>query len=57
MPADFGINHAHYVKIQLSTVLRRNKNMAVEGGWGGGGDCFSQLYFGISQIYWIYVAI
>ena len=37
MPADFGINHAHYVKIQLSTVLRRNKNMAVEGGWGGGG--------------------
>ena len=24
--------HAHYVKIHRSTVLRRNKNMAVEGG-------------------------
>ena len=29
--ADLCTNHAHYVKIHRSTVLRRNKNMAVEG--------------------------
>ena len=29
--ADLCIDHAHYVKISKSTVLRRNKNMTVEG--------------------------
>ena len=32
LPADLCTDHAHYVKIHKSTVLRRNKNMAVEGG-------------------------
>ena len=32
LPADLCTDHAHYVKINRSTVLRRNKNMAVEGG-------------------------
>ena len=32
LPADLCTVHAHYVKIHRSTVLRRNKNMAVEGG-------------------------
>ena len=32
LPADLDTDHAHYVKIHRSTVLRRNKNMAVEGG-------------------------
>ena len=32
LPADLCSDHAHYVKIYRSTVLRRNKNMAIEGG-------------------------
>ena len=32
LPADLCTDHAHYVKIHRSTVLRRNKNMAIEGG-------------------------
>ena len=32
LPADLCTDHAHYVKIHRSMVLRRNKNMAVEGG-------------------------
>ena len=32
LPADLCTDHAHYVKIHRSTVLKRNKNMAVEGG-------------------------
>ena len=32
LPANLCTDHAHYVKIHRSTVLRRNKNMAVEGG-------------------------
>ena len=32
LPADLCTDHTHYVKIHRSTVLRRNKNMAVEGG-------------------------
>ena len=32
LPADLCIDHAHYVKNHRSTVKRRNKNMAVEGG-------------------------
>ena len=32
LASGFGTDHAHYVKIHRSTVLRRNKNMAVEGG-------------------------
>ena len=32
LPGDLCTDHAHYVKIHRSTVLRRNKNMAVEGG-------------------------
>ena len=32
LPADLCTDHVHYVKIHRSTVLRRNKNMAVEGG-------------------------
>ena len=32
MPADLCTDHAHYVKNHRSTVLRKNKNMAVEGG-------------------------
>ena len=32
LPADLCTDHAHYVKIHKSTVLRRNKKMAVEGG-------------------------
>ena len=32
LPAGLDTDHAHYVKIHRSTVLRRNKNMAVEGG-------------------------
>ena len=32
LPADLCTDHAHYVKNHRSTVLRRNKNMAVEGG-------------------------
>ena len=32
LPVDLCTDHAHYVKIHRSTVLRRNKNMAVEGG-------------------------
>ena len=32
LPADLCTDHAHYVKIRRSTVLRRNKSMAVEGG-------------------------
>ena len=31
LPADLCTGHAHYVKNFRSTVLRRNKNMAVEG--------------------------
>ena len=31
-PADLCTYHAHYVKNHRSTVLRRNKNMAVQGG-------------------------
>ena len=31
LPADLSTDHAHYVKIHRPTVLRRNKNMAVEG--------------------------
>ena len=31
-PADLCTDHAHYVKNYGSTVLRKNKNMAVEGG-------------------------
>ena len=32
LPADLCTDHAHYIKIHRSTVLRRNENMAVEGG-------------------------
>ena len=32
LPADLCTGHAHYVKIHRSTVLGRNKNMAVQGG-------------------------
>ena len=32
LPADLSTDYAHYVKNHRSTVLRRNKNMAVEGG-------------------------
>ena len=32
LPADLCTDHAHYVKNHRSTVLRRNKNMAIEGG-------------------------
>ena len=32
LPADLCTDHAHYVKNHRSTVLKRNKNMAVEGG-------------------------
>ena len=32
LPADLCTDYVHYVKIQRSTVMRRNKNMAVEGG-------------------------
>ena len=32
LPADLCADHAHYVKIHRSTVLRKNKNMAVEDG-------------------------
>ena len=32
LPADLCTDHAHYVKIHRSTVWRRKKNMAVEGG-------------------------
>ena len=32
LPADLCTDHAHYVKNHRSTVLRRNKNVAVEGG-------------------------
>ena len=32
LPADFCTDHAYYVKIHRSTVLRSNENMAVEGG-------------------------
>ena len=32
LPADLCTDHAHYVKIHRSTVLRRNENMAVEDG-------------------------
>ena len=32
LPADLDTDHAHYLKIHRSTVLRRNKNMAIEGG-------------------------
>ena len=32
LPADLSTDHAHYVKNHRSTVLRRNKNVAVEGG-------------------------
>ena len=32
LPADLCNDHAHDVKIHRSKVLRRNKNMAVEGG-------------------------
>ena len=31
LPADLCTDHAYYVKIHRSTVLRRKKNMAVEG--------------------------
>ena len=31
LPADLCTDHAHYVKNHRSTVLRRNKNMAVQG--------------------------
>ena len=32
LPGDLCTDHAHYVKIHRSMVLRRNKNMAVKGG-------------------------
>ena len=32
LPANLCTDHVHYVKNHRSTVLRRNKNMAVEGG-------------------------
>ena len=32
LPADLCTDHAHYVKNHRSTVLRKNENMAVEGG-------------------------
>ena len=32
LPVDLYTDHAHYGKIHRSTVLRRNENMAVEGG-------------------------
>ena len=32
LPADLCTDHAHYVKNQRSTGLRKNKNMAVDGG-------------------------
>ena len=32
LPADLCTDHAHYVKIHRSTVLKRNENMAVEAG-------------------------
>ena len=32
LPAHLCTDHAHYVKTHRSTVLRRNKNMAVDGG-------------------------
>ena len=32
LPADLCTDHAHYVKNHRSTVLRRNKNVAVEDG-------------------------
>ena len=40
-------DHAHYVKIHRSTVLRRKKKKTC----GRRRDCFSLLYFGNSQIY------
>ena len=32
LPADLCTDHAHYLKNHGSTVLRKNENMAVEGG-------------------------
>ena len=32
LPADLRTDHVHFVKNHRSTVLRRNKNMAVQGG-------------------------
>ena len=32
LPADLCTDHTHYIKNHRSTVLRRNKNIAVEGG-------------------------
>ena len=32
LPADLCTHHAHYIKNHRSTVLRRNKNIAVQGG-------------------------
>ena len=46
LPANLCTDHVHYVKNHRSTVLRRNKNMAVEGG------TVSHYYiFGNSQFY------
>ena len=41
LPADLCTDHAHYVKNHRSTVLRRSKNMAVE---GGSRETVSQYY-------------
>ena len=46
LPANLCTDHVHYVKNNRSTVLRRNKNMTVEGG------TVSHYYiFGNSQFY------
>ena len=52
LPADLYTDHAHYVKNHRSTVLRRNKNMAVEGGTvASHANVLRGYYFGYSKIY------
>ena len=48
LPADLCTDHAHYVRNHRSTVLRKNKNMVVEGG--------TVSHYYILQIYSFYVA-
>ena len=50
LPADVDTDHAHYVKIQINGLEKKQKH------GGRGRDCFSLLYFDNSQIYWFYVA-